>query len=199
MMFDAPPQARTAAQAAVPAAPGLRFVRLCAAHLAMIQAQPSQELLLGQKAEATPEEAEILAGQPVAWAALRGDRVQACFGIMENAPGKHGIGWALLASGIGAAHLELTRFVKAALQDCGLDRVELLAKAHDIEVTLARHPGLDSGQIVALAMTQATPEMRWAALLGLTPVHLLRRYGPEGECFMLFETIRGDTIAEGSA
>ena len=60
----------------------------------------------------------------------------------------------------------------------------------DLESILAARPHLDSGQIVALAMVEPTPEMRWACMLGFRPAHLLRRYGALAESVMLFERIR---------
>lgn len=174
---------------------GLRFSSLRADDLLAISTQSSQALTLGVKCDYTHEEAEELASYPVAWAAWHGARLIACFGIGEIFEGRHGVGWAVLASGIGAAHLELTRFVRSQIEGCGLSRLEVMARAPDLEEVLARHPGLDAGQVAALAMSVPTPEMRWAHLLGLTPVHLLRRYGADGGGVMLFERISSGAAA----
>ena len=42
-------------------------------------------------------------------------------------------------------------------------------------------------ELTALAMKYATPECRWAKLLGFTPAHVLRRFGAASETYMLFE------------
>jgi hypothetical protein len=173
---------------------GLRFSSLTADDLLAIAAQPSQELTLGLKAAYSREEAEALAGQPVAWSCFCGPRLVACFGIFEGFPGQQGVGWAILASGIGACHLELTRFVKSQVEGCGLARLDVHARAADIEETLAAHPDLDSAQIVTLAMTVPTPECRWAQLLGLKAAHLLRRFGAAGESVMLFELVASTNV-----
>ena len=95
----------------------------------------------------------------------------------------------MLGEGIGASHLELTRFVAQVIVDCPLPRLEFYAKAADVEHLLhpARHyPAAD---IVAMAMAEPTRECRWALLLGMRPSHLLRRFGAADESYMLFERI----------
>lgn len=179
----------------------LTFHTLRPADYRAIVAQPSQAgLALGMPG---PDDAELehYCAQPVAWAVRqahgeRGSRLLACFGIVELIPGKRGLAWAMLAAGIGAAHLALTRFIQGQVAAASLPRLELLAAAPDLEAALALldRPGgrkLDSGQIVAMALRQATPEMRWAMLLGFTPAHLLRRFGANGESVMMFEKFGG--------
>lgn len=170
--------------------PGVRFARMTPNDLLTIDRQPSQRLLLGQSGEFTREEAEQLAAMPEAWTCFHADRIVACVGISDMFAGRHGIAWSLLAQGIGQAHLALTRFVRGRLAMCGHERLDTFARAPDLETILARRPHLDSGQIVALAMADPTPECRWAALLGFRPAHVLRRYGALGESVMLFERIR---------
>lgn len=161
-------------------------------HLLAIERQPSQRMLLGQLADASPEEAAAMAAQRVAWTMLVDGRPLACFGIYESYPGLQGMGWAVLGVNIGRAHHALTRFARAQIAACGLKRCELYARASDIEQVIAEHGPLDPGQEVAVAMLRPTPECRWAVLLGLKPRHVLRHYGPLGETFMLFERFEGE-------
>lgn len=169
--------------------PDLRFATLRPADLFELKLQPSQGLTLGMQVEMTAEAAEAACAQRCAWAVRDGKRLIACFGIFENLPGRQGVGWCNLGTGIGYGHVRLTRFIRGQAEACGLPRLELLAKAPDLEPLLADRPHLDSGQIVALAMAASTPEMRWAVLLGFKPVHVLRCYGAASESYMLCERI----------
>lgn len=166
----------------------VRFERLQASDLMRIERQPSQDLVLGVRADIDPGEADDLASWPVAWTALdRDDRVLACFGIAEAYAGVHGLAWSLLARGIGGAHLAITRKARSALAECGLQRVEVIAKAAATPMHLG---GLDA---VRWAMTagRSTPECRWAMALGFRPAHLLQRYGALSEPHMLMEWFGG--------
>lgn len=171
---------------------GLAFQRLEANDLFEIERQESQLLWLGQKGDISEEAAEILADQPCAWTAWHAGRIVACFGISEIFPNVQGLAWALLSREIGARHLQLTRFMQREVRECGLVRLELLAKASEKAEELAvvgeelrvRFPGQ---QLVARAMKDPTPECRWAVLLGFTPAHVLRRFGAASETYMLFE------------
>lgn len=159
-----------------------------------LEAQPSQAGLALGMGEPNDDELEAYCAQPVAWAVRRAGRLIACFGIVETFAGTQGWGWARLAAGIGHAHLELTRFIRGQAEACGLARLELLARAPDLESEIkvaewGAQARLDPGQVVALALRRATPEIRWAVLLGFTPAHLLRRYGAHKETFMLFERL----------
>ena len=179
----------------------LTFARLTPADLTAIVLQPSQAAqaralpFMGD----SPEEAAAICAQPVAWCAREGQRIVACFGIYETFPGQHGVAWALLAEGPGKAHLELTRFVQGEIARCQLARLELLALAPDIEEPIAvaerAFGGFNALSKVRRAFHHATPEMRWAVLLGMEPVHLLRQFGPEGASIMLFERIRAPIAA----
>lgn len=172
------------------------FARLRPEDLAEIQLQASQARFLAAlpMAGEDPAERAAICAQPVAWSAWVDGRLIACFGIYETFPGAHGVAWALLADGIGTAHLALTRFIQGEIAARDLPRLELLAAAPDVETQIAAGTPMGlrykAAGHVSLAWRQATPEMRWAVLLGMEPVHLLRQFGPEGESVMLFERIR---------
>ena len=167
----------------------LEFRRLAANDLMDMERQPAQELWLGMSGECDQEQAELLASERVAWTAWRGDTVVACFGINETFPEVQGVAWALLSGAIGRDHVQLTRFIRDEIAGCDLLRLELLARAQDIEPLIADFPAFDSAMLVAAAMSEPTPECRWAALLGMDAAHLLRKFGAASETYMLFERI----------
>lgn len=168
----------------------VHFSTLTARDVMEIQALPRHAVIFGQPARVSQEEAEVLAAAPIAWAARYDGGLIAAFGIVEHFAGQQGLGWTLLADRLGAAHLRLTRFVAAQIENCGLARLELMARGPDLEPILARMPDLDPGQVVELAMQAATREMRWALALGMRPAHLLRCWGADCESFMLFERLQ---------
>ncbi|QVM82934.1 hypothetical protein [Novosphingobium decolorationis] len=163
--------------------------RLVPQDLLQLERQPSQRLFLGTDGTISAAEAEGLAAMPQAWCVHRGSVPIACFGVSELFPGQHGVAWAMLGSGLGADHLRLTRFVRAKLAACQLNRIETFVRCVDVEHLLARSPQLDSGHLVALAMLSPTAECRWAAMLGFRPAHVLRRYGAGDETYMMMERI----------
>lgn len=177
----------------------LDFADLHPSDLLHIAAQDSQLTWLGTEGEVSQETAEHLAAQPVAWCVRRGDgSILACFGINETfwdrmGNAVQGVAWALLSSPIGNDHLELTRFVRKQVEECGLKRLELFARAVDIESTLAffKEHGAphDCSALVAAAMSDPTPECRWAVALGFEPAHVIRKFGGDSETYMLFERV----------
>lgn len=168
----------------------LKFAFLQERDLFAIERQESQLTLLGEPHVFDAEEAALLCAQPVAWVAREDGRIVACFGIVEVFPGRQGWGWAVLAKGIGAAHFELTRFVQGQVGGCGLARLELRAiAAQDFEQLIAAAGATDPPAVLQVALRHATAEVRWAVLLGLTPVHVLRQYGADGAAHVLFERI----------
>lgn len=147
----------------------LEFERLAPMDLIGIERQPSQALLFGVPAEPDLDEAEALADNAAAWTLTdRSGRIVACLGIHESFPGKMGIAWALLAPNIGREHHALTRFAQGVIADgaARLQRIEALCA-----------PGAAT---------------RWAVLVGLTPVHAVRKYGAASETYMLCERIAED-------
>jgi len=166
----------------------LEFLSLQASDLFSIAIQPSQRLVLGIDPVGDADHAEILADQPVAWTAWRGDTILACFGIAEVFAGQHGVAWSLLAEGIGTSHLAITRFARRELDRCGLRRVELIARGCE---------GAEYGGPAALGYQRQcpTPEYRWAVALGFVPVHVLRHYGQADETCVLFERFPSSELA----
>lgn len=170
----------------------LRFNPLAAGDLMEIDRirQPSQLRVMGCDGAMTWEEAKHHEGQSVGWCARIGDRPIACFGINETFPGVQGVGWAILSTPIGAAHLALTRFIRdRVILASKLKRIELFALARDAEVIVKHWPELDSAQLLAAVMAHPTRECAWANLLGLAPAHVLRKFGQASETFVLFERI----------
>lgn len=169
-------------------------VRMLATDLLDIDEQPSQRVTLGMAGTIDWESAAHLACQRVAWTARRDDgSILACFGINETFPQVQGVAWAVLSAPIGKDHLALTRFMRRAVRDSGLRRIELFARCAAVEGTRAffreHHCPVDSGTMVAVAMADPTPECRWAVRLGFEPAHVCRRFGLADEPIMLFERI----------
>lgn len=158
---------------------GVQFARLRAEDFFELERQPSQWLQLGSDATPTLEEAETLADHDEAWTAFEISpagigRIVALLGIVESHPGQQGMAWAILAARLGTHHLAVSRFARSRILGSKLARIEALAKAADA---------------VTLDLAAVTPEARWARLCGLTPVHVLRRYGAADETYLLCERI----------
>lgn len=167
----------------------LTFHRLEATDLFEIERQESQLLWLGASGEISDEAAEILASQDCAWTAWRAGRPIACFGISEIFEGKQGLAWSLLSAELGADHLKITRFMQEQVLMSPLARIELIAKACDVESFAQKYDWIDPWALVQVAMAEPTPECRFAKLLGFEPAHVLRNYGAASETYMLFERL----------
>lgn len=171
----------------------LRFDPLDPNDLATIAAQSSQKMWLGMDGSCDYEQALHLAAQPVAWTARHRNRIIACFGINETFPGSQGVAWSLLAEGLGVHHLELTRFIRSQILWCGLARLELLARCLDIEPAIAADPRLNHRRDAQIELVTspgaATPEVRWAMLLGMVPAYVMRKVGFAGETYLALERI----------
>lgn len=150
----------------------VRFTPMIAADAVAIQRQASQRVQLGLEREMTWEEAEALADGPgEAWTATirtgaAEARIVACLGLRETFEGRQAVAWAILAEGIGAAHLAISRFAKARIAASPLPRIE------------------------AIVLASVHAEVAWAKLVGLQPVHVLRRFGAQSETHLLCERIR---------
>jgi hypothetical protein len=176
------------------AAAGVDLIRPMIAQDAIeIRRQASQRVQLGLAREMTIEEAEALAeGDGEAWTLFAGARIVACVGLRETFPGAQAVAWAILAEGLGAAHLAVTRHARARIAASGLNRIEAICTAAlDAEAVLAETGPLDAGQLLQAVMAVPSPEMRWAAAVGLAPAAVLRRFGAAGETHVLFERIGG--------
>jgi hypothetical protein len=177
----------------------VRFSPLEPDDLLAIEQQPSQRTWMGAPCEIDHENALLLAAQPVAWTARRADgSILACFGIHETfddllGRGVQGVAWAMLSSPVGKDHLALTRFMRRQVEAAGLQRIELIAKAVDVEsfrdFALREGFPVDTAMLVRASMTEPTPECRWAVMLGFEPAHVLRKFGGASETYMLFERI----------
>lgn len=171
---------------------GLDIRRLDPADLLAIEVQASQHFTLGlDTREASIEQAEALADNPVAWSVRHSGRLIACIGIAETFPGVQGVTWAHLAPDLGAAHLSLTRFARACVLDCGLARVEGIVVAPDAETVIDHFPALagDAQGLLDALLQTPTPEMTWARLCGLRPAHVLRKFGAAAQTHILYERI----------
>lgn len=157
-----------------------------------IQRQASQRVQLGLERDMSIEEAEALAeGDGEAWTLFAGARIVACTGLRETFPGQQAVAWAILAEGVGAAHLAITRHARARIAASALGRIEAICAAElDAEVILAALGPLDAEQLLQAVLAVPSPETRWAAAVGLKPAHVLRRFGGAGETHVLFERIR---------
>ena len=166
------------------------ILRLHPNDLMSIEVQASQQLTLGiDTRSCTLAEAEALADEREAWSVWDDGRLIACIGIRETFPGRQGVAWATLSTGLGRAHLTMTRFARERIVNCGLQRVEAIVRAADAESVLQHFPGLDAQQLLEAVLTMATPECVWARLVGLRPAHVLRKFGGIGETHILFERI----------
>lgn len=164
--------------------------RLEPADLMAIVPQQSQRFTIGVDTRETgAAEAELLAAQREAWAIRSEGALIACFGINEPFPGRQGVAWAVLAEGIGNAHLAMTRFARSRIEQCGLRRIEAIVRSADAEAILDHFPALDGAQLLDAVLALATPECVWARLVGLKPAHVLRKYGGFGETHVLFERL----------
>lgn len=154
-----------------------RIMPIAPWHLLFMQAQPSQLLQVGTVTRFGPVEAadKVAAGE--GYAVVHGTRVAACFGIIDTYPGRHGLAWAILAQDMGIAHLTLTRFARAAMAASPLRRIEAVAAAPAGTTDLAE------------MLRRPSPEMRWAMMVGMQPVHVLREFGGLSETMVLLERI----------
>lgn len=141
--------------------------------LPQLALQPSQHMCLGiHRPVHTLEDGEELAALGPAWTAIGPDgRVLACYGFGFQWPptadfGGQALAWAMLAEGIGSAHVAITRFARETIAASPIDRIEAIVRA-DVEA-----------------------EWRWADLVGFKHVAELRKWGPEGATHLLYERVR---------
>lgn len=165
----------------------VEFRRLEAADLFELEPQASQATWLGNPTSAlTLEEAEGHASGPNSWTAWKDGKPLACFGVLDVIEGRQGAGWALLGSGLGRAHVALTRFVRdVVLGESPLARIDTFCPC-----ALDRHNSGSQLELVSYALQHPTPEVRWALAIGFMPLCVMRRYGAAGETIMQLEIVR---------
>lgn len=178
----------------------LEFVPLQAEHFFAIEPQPSQLTQYGVEwADMDWHEAELYAGQPNCWTALRGDLPLAILGInptfAHDGVPVQGVAWAVLGRELGAAHLAVTRFARdEVIGKCEFNRLEAIVRCLDIEPVLdvIPEPARTPHNLLAIATRRCnlTPQVRWALDVGFAPVALLRKFGAAAETHMLLERIR---------
>lgn len=128
--------------------------------------------------------AEHMAEQPNSWTIRRGDKVLAILAIIQTFPGVQGVAMAVLAAGLGADHLAITRFARDVLiGKSTLARIEAIVRCAEIDWSE------DPSERLQLALADPTPQVRWALDVGLFPVAYLRKFGAASEPHMLLERI----------
>ena len=134
--------------------------------LQWLDLQKAQRLWLGDaRALDATYGAELAAAGP-AWTVRDGSGwVLAACGFHEVNPG-YAVAWALLAERLGQLHIALTRAVRRVFAEARYRRIDALIRAD--------HPA----------------GAKWARLVGMQEVFLIRAAGPAGEDFRLFEIVR---------
>lgn len=130
-----------------------------------LQRQSSQQVQVGLVRDMSVEVAQDLIDNGEAWTAERAGVPVAIMGLRETFAGRQGVAWAVLAEGVGAAHLPISRHARRRIADSALVRIEAIVRV-DVDA-----------------------EMLWARLVGLEPRCLLRKFGALSEDHMLFERI----------
>jgi len=144
------------------------FRQFLAGDVVQLALQPSQHVHLGvTRPVQSFEDGEELAEGGPAWTAIgAGGRILCCAGFKELWPDRHAVAWALLAGGLGAAHLAITRFARDRIAESRLARIEAIVRA------------------------DVAAERCWARLVGLSLRAELPAWGPEGASHLLFDRIR---------
>ncbi|BBC99095.1 hypothetical protein [Sphingobium sp. YG1] len=163
--------------------------------LLRIERHPDQMVQLGLSGPIQSQDALVMCGVGEdgdwgeAWACRWNGRLVACLGLRVTLGGSHVIAWAIMAMGIGAAHLAVTRFARSRVERGAYGRIEAVASAPDVEALISNVGPLDAQQLIEVVMLAPTPEIRFAMLAGLAPAHVLRRYGAASQTHMLMERI----------
>lgn len=105
-----------------------------------------------------------LAENGTAWTAIADGRIIACGGFRDIYAGQ-GLAWVAMADGVGAAHLAVTRHARRCVESGTYHRIEATVEA-------------DNDRAIA-----------WATIIGLEPVHTLRKWGPNVGSYILFERV----------
>jgi hypothetical protein len=134
--------------------------------LAWLELQRAQRMWLGVHTPTLDAEyGEGLVAAGPCWTVADDDGwiVAAC-GFNEIFP-TYATAWSLLAEGLGHRHLGLTRMVRERMAAAPYARIEALIRA------------------------DFPPASKWAGMVGLSPVTLLRKAGPMLEDYILFERV----------
>lgn len=151
------------------------FRGMLAGDVVQLALQPSQHVFLGvhRPVHSIEEGREMVAMGP-AWTAVGSDgRILCCAGFGElfapgPATGGHAVAWALLAAGLGPAHLAITRFARRQFAESPYSRIEAIVQA-----------GPDHEK-----------EGAWARRVGMKFAAWLPKWGPEGKLHVLYERIK---------
>lgn len=142
------------------------FRPMLAGDLIQLKLQPSQHFELGlEEEELDMPRARDLAANGPAWTAHDGARILCCAGFRETFPGVQAVAWAMLATGIGPAHLAITRYAAARFAEAPYRRIEAIVESWN------------------------RPARRWARLIGLEEAHVLRAFGADSRDHILMERI----------
>jgi hypothetical protein len=146
----------------------LEFRPMLAGDAVLLDLQPSQHHELGLYHPAySLEEGEELAENGDAWTACRGSRIITIAGFRDLfGNGRHAVVWASHARDLGRDYLPITRFARKQIAESRFARLEAIVDAADERA------------------------LTWAGLVGLTAVHALRGYGPQGKDHILFERVK---------
>lgn len=147
------------------------FRPMAAGDIVQLALQPSQHKCLGMTrvAHTIEDGAELVKGGP-AWTAIGADgRILACAGFTILWPANertkgHAMAWAMLAEGLGAAHLAITRYARARVAEAPYSRLEAIVR-------------------------DGEAEKAWAWHVGFRDPHRLRAWGPEAEDHLLYVRI----------
>ncbi|RIV87503.1 hypothetical protein [Aurantiacibacter zhengii] len=171
----------------------IRFDKLQPEHLFALDPQDSQVLQYGiPVSELAWSEAQGVADNELTFAAMQGDKVLACMGIVETFAGCQGTAFGLFAPALGRAWLPITDFARDhIIMESPLKRLEAIVRCQDIPdwVTDEPCPKIRSAIMVEWAAREASPQVRWAMKVGLEPSAVLRSYGAAHEDHMLLERI----------
>jgi RimJ/RimL family protein N-acetyltransferase len=142
---------------------GSRVIPFEPEHLLALDLQDAQR---GAVSPDLMGQAELCKASGPCWTVVDGERVTACAGFLIWWPGR-ATGWALIGKDVaGRGLLALTRVVRLALEESGLNRVD--SHVED---------GFEQGH-------------RWAAILGATYEGRMRKYCPNGKDAHLYAWTR---------
>jgi hypothetical protein len=144
----------------------VEFRPFLAGDLVQLALQPSQRLELGVDQPLSMEYGRDLAANGPSWTAYQRGRILCCAGFRETFAPVQAVAWAMLAEGIGGAHLAITRFARLQIAEAPYRRLEAIVEAKN-------------GRAVA-----------WAQMVGLQINTMLECFGANSEPHILFERVK---------